>query len=321
MDGSDITEDPLIFKETLDETPSQDEQYCALPLRRSSWLAGKTHLSINEWPKDKILSTLYSFNIQAPPDLSHEQLFHFLIECSQESDLFSPASVALPHATGRKATSKRKHLSSDNPLPLEKSKRPHTNQISTQQRDYQILSALTSIQGVLSKMDERIQTLEDRSCASTSHPTFPGVQSSGSSLLGNRFSHQAEIADMSLSRRTLRSAVPAAPTGVPFFPPAAAVSPQLCVQILAATFTTEKGDAMTKQWFSSWLRIVCRLCGLNPAVYTNHSFRIGAVTTAASKVAVTILKAMGRWSSSAYQHYVRPDVKDIFLAQKAMSST
>lgn len=86
-------------------------------------------------------------------------------------------------------------------------------------------------------------------------------------------------------------------------------------------FTTEKGYAMTKQWFSSRLRIVCHLCGLKPAVYTSHSFRIGAAMTMVSKVPITILKAMGRWSSSAYQLYIRPDVKDIILAPKSMSST
>lgn len=208
----------------LEETPNQDEQDRVLPLRRSSELTGKTRLSLNEWPKEKILSTLYSYNIQAPPDLSHEQLIHLLIEWSQDLDLFSPASVAsLPRTIGQKA--KRKHLSSDSPLPPEKSKPPHTNQISAQQRDDQILLALTSIQEVLSEMDKKIQALEDRRCTPTPCPTFPGVQSSRFSLPGNLFSHYADTVDTLLHRRTLRSTVPAAPTGVPFFPPAAAISP------------------------------------------------------------------------------------------------
>ncbi|KAK9960492.1 hypothetical protein ABG768_008347 [Culter alburnus] len=111
------------------------------------------------FPKKKILFTLYSFNIQAPPDLSHEQLFQFFIECNQDPDLHSPETVPpFPRATGQKASAKRKNISSKNtPSPLKKAKPHHSNQNPVQQRDDQILSALTSIQGVLSEMDERFQ--------------------------------------------------------------------------------------------------------------------------------------------------------------------
>lgn len=87
----------------------------------------------------------------------------------------------------------------------------------------------------------------------------------------------------------------------------------LCNKVhpLQPLFTTGKGDAMTKPCFSSRLHIFCHLCGLNPALYTSHSFRIRV----ASKVPTSILKALVFIS---IQCYVRPEIKDIILTQKAM---
>lgn len=52
MDSPDIIIDPLIFEETLEDTPNPDEHDHVLPPRRSSQLATKTHVSTNEWPKE-----------------------------------------------------------------------------------------------------------------------------------------------------------------------------------------------------------------------------------------------------------------------------
>ncbi|XP_067266349.1 uncharacterized protein [Chanodichthys erythropterus] len=60
-----------------------------------------------------------------------------------------------------------------------------------------------------------------------------------------------------------------------------------------------KGEAMSKHWFASRLHTACLHCGMDPTLYTSHSFRIGVATTAASTVSIPMLKAMGRWSSSA----------------------
>lgn len=86
-------------------------------------------------------------------------------------------------------------------------------------------------------------------------------------------------------------------------------------------FITDKGEAMSKPWFASRLRTICLLCGMDPALYTSHTFRIGAATTAASIVSIPMLKAMGRWSSSAYQRYIRPTAQDVISAQKALSNS
>ena len=77
---------------------------------------------------------------------------------------------------------------------------------------------------------------------------------------------------------------------------------------------------MSKAWFASRLRLLCQSCGLPADRYATHSLRIGAATTAASSTSVATLKAMGRWSSSAYERYLRPEAKDILDAQKAMSA-
>ncbi len=85
-------------------------------------------------------------------------------------------------------------------------------------------------------------------------------------------------------------------------------------------FSTEEGKPMSRAWFASRLRLLCQYCGLSPERYTAHSLRIGAATTAASSSPVSTLKAMGRWSSVAYERYLRPDVRAILEAQKAMSA-
>ena len=59
-------------------------------------------------------------------------------------------------------------------------------------------------------------------------------------------------------------------------------------------------------------------CGLCPKSYTSHSFWIGA-TSASSLVPSSTLKAMGRWSSSAYEQFIRLNTNEILAAQKAMS--
>ncbi len=85
-------------------------------------------------------------------------------------------------------------------------------------------------------------------------------------------------------------------------------------------FSTEEGKPMSRAWFASRLSLLCQYCGLSPEGYTAHSLRIGAAMTAASSSPVSTSKAMGRWSSVAYERYLRPDARAILEAQKAMSA-
>lgn len=85
-------------------------------------------------------------------------------------------------------------------------------------------------------------------------------------------------------------------------------------------FASEEGKPMSRAWFASRLRSLCQACGLPPERYTTHSLRIGAATTASAIAPVSTLKAMGRWSSSAYERYIRPEARVILDTQKAMSA-
>ena len=86
-------------------------------------------------------------------------------------------------------------------------------------------------------------------------------------------------------------------------------------------FIIPGGNPMSRPWFAEKLKLLCLYCGLSPEFYTPHSLRIGAATTAALKVPVATLKILGRWSSAAYERYVRLNRAEILLAQNLMSSS
>lgn len=226
MDTSDIL-GQILSEESPDEIPdhyTEDSDPTQL-VRRSSRIAARNPFSISEWPKEKILATLYSLNVQVPPNLNHDQLLTFLLEVNQDPQPPSTNVSSLPRSTGRKATEKRKNTSNDQASPTsKKGKTSNPPQASAQQGDDRVLTALLSIQGSLSDMDNRIQALESQRSASAPRATFDAQTSSSSS-------NCAFFPD--LPRRSLGSALPAASTGVPFFPPAAAISPQLRAQILS----------------------------------------------------------------------------------------
>lgn len=67
-----------------------------------------------------------------------------------------------------------------------------------------------------------------------------------------------------------------------------------------------RGKPLTRLVFSDYLNRALRFSGVDPQFYKSHSFRIGAATTAAlNGVSDQSIKAWGRWSSDAYQRYIR----------------
>ena len=71
-------------------------------------------------------------------------------------------------------------------------------------------------------------------------------------------------------------------------------------------FITEQGIPLTKALFIQRVKDALGQAGMDTSRYKGHSFRIGAATTAAaSGLNEGVIKTLGRWSSSAYQAYIR----------------
>ena len=71
-------------------------------------------------------------------------------------------------------------------------------------------------------------------------------------------------------------------------------------------FHFKDGRALTKERFIPIIRGALTAAGIDATKYSGHSFRIGAATTAAEcGIEESIIKAMGRWKSNAYQSYIR----------------
>ncbi|KAM3911197.1 uncharacterized protein RB166_019888 [Leptodactylus fuscus] len=71
----------------------------------------------------------------------------------------------------------------------------------------------------------------------------------------------------------------------------------------------ESGDPLTVFQFRSIFRRVLSSLGLDPSEYGTHSFRIGAATEASrAGLPVESVQRIGRWRSSCYASYVRPEL-------------
>ncbi|XDV45281.1 hypothetical protein PO909_013401 [Leuciscus waleckii] len=87
----------------------------------------------------------------------------------------------------------------------------------------------------------------------------------------------------------------------------------------APLFILPNGAPLSKACFRTHLTTAIKSCSLSPSLYTGHSFRIGAATAAAERgISTSAIKIMGRWSSSAFESYIRPDSKTILEAQQAL---
>ena len=73
-------------------------------------------------------------------------------------------------------------------------------------------------------------------------------------------------------------------------------------------FVLPCGSPITSTFFRQVLRKCVHICGLDPSTYTAHSFRIGGATHAFSQgLSTAQIKHLGRWKSSAYLKYIRPN--------------
>ena len=71
-------------------------------------------------------------------------------------------------------------------------------------------------------------------------------------------------------------------------------------------FIRSNGSPLTRSFLVDSLKTALSQCGIDPAKYNGHSFRIGAATTAAAcGIPDATIKMLGRWQSSAYSLYIR----------------
>ena len=76
-------------------------------------------------------------------------------------------------------------------------------------------------------------------------------------------------------------------------------------------FLLSDGTPLHRQWLTSNIQSIFSAAGV-PGCYTGHRFRIGAATSAASRgLPDHLIKTLGRWSSDAYQIYIRTPVSTI----------
>ena len=70
-------------------------------------------------------------------------------------------------------------------------------------------------------------------------------------------------------------------------------------------FQLQSGQPLSRQLLTSWLRQIVASAGF-PGNFSSHSFQIGAVTVAARwGIPDHLIQALGRWTSNAYQLYIR----------------
>ena len=71
-------------------------------------------------------------------------------------------------------------------------------------------------------------------------------------------------------------------------------------------FCWENGSPLTKPQFISLVREALTEAGMNASLYSGHSFRVGAATSAAQAgMEDSVIKSLGRWSSTAFLLYIR----------------
>jgi hypothetical protein len=74
---------------------------------------------------------------------------------------------------------------------------------------------------------------------------------------------------------------------------------------LAPLFIMPNGRALTRFEFVKSLRDGLSSLGLDASLFSGHSLRIGAASTAAKAgVPIYLIKILGRWPSEAYRRYI-----------------
>lgn len=79
-------------------------------------------------------------------------------------------------------------------------------------------------------------------------------------------------------------------------------------------------EVATRFWFHKHFCHILSLPSISPILYSGHSFRIGAATTASRTGSPEhLMQITGRCSSQAYQRYIRSDLKVLQAAQSHLT--
>ena len=86
-------------------------------------------------------------------------------------------------------------------------------------------------------------------------------------------------------------------------------------------FLFQDGSFLTRERFVQEVRTALTRAGVDCSLYSGHSFRIGAATTAAKhKVPDSAIKMLGRWESAAYTQYIRTPRETLASISKVLLS-
>jgi len=86
-------------------------------------------------------------------------------------------------------------------------------------------------------------------------------------------------------------------------------------------FCHRDGTPLTRPQFVEQVRLILSQAGYNPELYASHSFRIGAVSTAAAcGIEDSTIQTLGRWESAAYLRYVRIPREKLANISKSLSN-
>ena len=105
--------------------------------------------------------------------------------------------------------------------------------------------------------------------------------------------------------------------------PVAALLDYLAIrgQIPGALFCLENGKPLKRKAFTASVQQALSSSGLVGTQFNGHSFRIGAATTASAiGLPDSTIKSLGRWSSDAFQGYIRPSPEDLSGVASLMAS-
>ena len=85
-------------------------------------------------------------------------------------------------------------------------------------------------------------------------------------------------------------------------------------------FCRKSGAPLSKSRFVDCVRSALTKANFPADVFTGHSFRIGAATTAASAgICDSSIQSLGRWKSNAYLLYIRTEPQKLARVSSTMS--